>query len=161
MMKSEKYLEVQSVGEIKEATDGRRYQQIWVLAFILLAGKRIFSNAPSRSINVWEQGPPSEKGKDDFSKGDPLFNAVKQGDLVEGDIVTENVEDYNIEGSNATEPLTTYTMVVFPHQNKYTAFENAGHPIVDSDGVVHTRAIAAERSSEKVEELEKDSKPAY
>lgn len=160
-MQKEKYLEVTQVGPINEAKDGRRWQQVWMVAFLLLNGRRIYTNSPERSVNVWEQGPPSAKGLKDFSKGDPLFNTLKKGDLVEGEICTEQVEPYIIEGSEENGELEQYTMIVFPHENKKTKFARAGHPIVDADGIVHERAIVASRSQEAIEDVPTEAGEAF
>lgn len=65
---------------------------------------------------------------------------LKIGDTYEGNIVTASVEPYSI-GDNV---VTTWTGVVFGHENLATVLKNAGHTAT----VQHTSA-----ASEVVEEL--------
>ena len=149
----ENYLEVTAIEPTKPATDGRNYQQVWFQEYKLLPGnKRLYTNQPERSVNFWDQGPPSAKGMKDFSKGDPLFDKLSIGSVVEGSILTERVLPYTIPGSEANGELEQYTMIVFPHENKFTKFERAGHPIVDEDGTVHERASLGTRTAASVTE---------
>lgn len=143
----ETYLKVTKVEQPKTATDGRKYQQVWFTLITLLNGIQVKNNAPERSANFWEQGPPSAKGLTDFSKGDPLYGNLRIGEIVEGDIVTKTVEPYLIEGRE--EPVDQYTMIVFPHENVETKFRRAGHEIVNPETGEIARVSLGQRQAVK------------
>lgn len=82
--------------------------------------------SPKREKVIAQQfdsiGNPIWKG------GDPSVIKTFVGKQVAGEIVTKQVEAYQV----AERIATTYTAVVLAHENVETVFRNAGHPLVDT-----------------------------
>lgn len=128
----QRMLKITAVGETKKASDGRKFKTVkFQPKDYTPAGEEILSNDPERSRNLWEQGPPSEKGKTDFSKGDPLFHTARVGAIVAGSIHTGTVTPYEIPGNNGG-MRNTATIVKFPGENLVRAFKNAGYELIDA-----------------------------
>ena len=124
-------LKITQVGEAKTASDNRQYKQVWFLPKSFTpAGEEILSNDSERSRNIWNQGPPSAKGKKDFSKGDPLFETARVGALVAGSIHTGTVVPYEIDGN----PVGTATIVAFAGEqaNLAQAFKRQGYELMNA-----------------------------
>lgn len=79
------------------------------------------------------------------SNGNPVWNIniaeVRSliGQQIDGQIITSVVEPYDVNGRS----VSTYTTVVFAHENVETVFKNAGHPITVQP-VAESQPVASE-----------------
>jgi len=132
-------MRVKSVGEVKVATDGRKYFGIELSAGL---GQR------SASRQMWQQFkrdpktglPTAEKY---WERGSQEEFKASIGKEIEARKVTHKVTPYLIAGSD--EPRSTYSSILFPDENEVTLFASAGHNIITEDGEVlgNERAVLA------------------
>lgn len=112
----QKLLKVTAIGDMKTNSSGLNYYQVWFSPLTILeSGQQIFSNQQERHRVVFD-------AHDEF-KGDSLFREIKNreikvGSLVEGTVSRFDVYPYQPEGY--TNPVTSYTCVVFSNENGIT-----------------------------------------
>ena len=116
-------LRVVSIDNAKEAKDGRVYKKI---GFEEHTENGILSEEPIRYRNVWNEDPSGKPGK--------LFHQAKVGSLVKGSIHTMETEPYTLPDSDRV--LTTYTCVVFSHENPETVAKNNSRIAKNSSNTV-------------------------
>lgn len=126
-------LKVLSVGEVLTANDTRQYYKTEFKddsnPFSKPVTRVIFQRTTANG-NVWDADPK------DITK---LI-----GKHVKGEIVSREVPPYTILGSDGKErTVSSYTTVVFGHENEYSVFKGAGHgretveePETESIGVI-------------------------
>jgi hypothetical protein len=130
-------------GKFNLTTDGRKY----------LIAK---FNDPTNPFASTRTRVISENGTIDPTTGemitkwsvDPAMLRPFVGQTIEGNIVTASVEPYTVPNSKSTEPATTFTSVVFKHENVAQVFRSQKHPLANSTEiavpVVETVAETAE-----------------
>lgn len=106
-----KFLRVTAISEEKTASDGRLFKTVSfvpVTVADLGDGKltQVLSNRRPIGRNIWQSGPNG-------SAGDGIYDKVTVGSMVEGEVLTAQVDPYQI-GENT---VTTYSAVVFPYEN--------------------------------------------
>jgi hypothetical protein len=131
------------------STPGRKFLQV---IMVPLTEGRTLNTQNDVSRNVWE-GYKGERleGGDLNIKADPLYISICEalgidentpweeasfrgikGFEVEGEIITEIVEPYEIPGSlSADKRRVEYTLAVFKNESKYKLFKAQNHPIVE------------------------------
>lgn len=148
-------LKVVSVGETKEASDGR--------LFFTVGFRAGFGQKPAFR-NFWQQyrkdaeGIALEPKQAYWERATPeeAEALLKSGETIEGRKVTHTVESYYI-GENL---VNTYSTVVFPDENEITVFNQSKHPIVDPttgeliEGAKQPKAVMTADPAEEEEEEE-------
>ena len=135
-------LQIQAISEVKEASDGRKYKTVSfqpVSKLVKREGREIpvLSNVPPTGRNVWEKGPQRADGT--ASAGDPLFSTAKVGALVEGSYERRKVQEYEIDGRT----VSTYSAIIFGHENVEQYFGKQGHPLVAEGSATSTSEAEA------------------
>lgn len=130
----EKMLKVTNI-QRKQDKNGVDYAVVTFNQVKEFAGKAVLSNK-STSRNVRDQ---SSLPSGAVVKADPLFTAIKAGELtigsyVDGEIKTVPTTEYKLDGRS----ITTYSGVVFEGENYLTLFnknlERNGAVVVGEDG---------------------------
>ena len=125
-------------GKLNETSDGRKYYMTeWA------DGSNPF--APTRQRMIAQQ--VNANGEAIWSAGAPADVRKFIGKTVEGvKMITKTVAPYQV----GDRTVTTYTAVVFPHENVETVFRNSGHPIMEAATTVvaANTAVASEAASE-------------
>lgn len=106
--------------------------------------------APTRVKMISQQ--KDSQGNFIWKGGDPEVIKNYVGKQIAATTETHPVEDYDVNGR----VVSTYTAVVFQHENVETVFRNAGHPIVNTvTGEVKTSSteLNIKTISEKTEPI--------
>jgi hypothetical protein len=123
-------------GKLNETSDGRKYYMTeWA------DGSNPF--APTRQRMIAQQ--VNSNGEAVWTAGSP--DDVKRfiGKSVDGvKMVTKTVAPYQV----GDRTVTTYTAIVFPHENVETVFRNAGHAIMEAAPTVIAAAVSTAVESE-------------
>lgn len=121
-------LKIVSVGELKEAKDGRKYFAITVQAGF---GQKVRSRNIFESFKRDAQGNPTEEKIWDRGTREQALTLMKSNQPISGAIVTRKVGTYTLPSNEQS--LSTYTTVVFPDENIVSVFASANHNIVDEE----------------------------
>jgi hypothetical protein len=120
-------LKIVSVGEIKEAKDGRKYFAVELRGSL---GSR------SGIRNIFQQfkrdpktGLPTAEKVWDRGSREEFMAAMMNHETLDGAKVTRTVEPYQIPGNEAV--LTSYSTIVFADEKIESVFAQANHPILD------------------------------
>jgi hypothetical protein len=120
-------LKIRSVGNVKTASDGRQYFQVGfsagigqkeVTRLIWEEFKRDSGTGLPIDEKVWKRGNHKD-----------FMDAMKAGELVQGEIVSRKVESYEIRETK----VDSYTAIVFADEKVEAVFAAANHPILDEE----------------------------
>ena len=115
-------LQINSVGDVQEASNGRKFRKIGFKAITFYGTMKITSNKSATPRVIW--GSFTDESSKVF-KADQLFLDLQTGEqslggAVEGQVVTFNTTPYQI-GDNQ---VSTYSCVVFSNENAFKVANN-------------------------------------